>query len=391
MRFRKVKINSKAQAFHRSFEGIANTLVRRYDGVKRHIGLQGRKANYDDLAYEFVGGAGEELRLKHYDKSLKLLWKAERLAPWSSFHDCTREERQLLALADQALNAKEKVARHQLTRPEFKERLRQEYTLRERQAIVNVLSAIGHGEAYAWLVASDLLREVQSTGARAALTMQVMEEAKHFVVLRELVRAFDVSIPRLSAWEYLFLEEAYKAQGLEKFFGMNVLIEAIALGIFGMFSTFPHLEILRMFHLDEARHTALPANYFQAFPLATKEKKRLSNRVTRLKMVLPVIPFIFYMEEDLAELGIDVFEFGGSVARKVLHLTERIGFQLPIPNHSLTYLFNEMFNAYCSRTRLGHTHRNFMDSETTLGEKEIQVEREIFNTPARNYELGMTN
>lgn len=52
-----------------------------------------------------------------------------------------------------------------------------------------MLSAIGHGEAYAWLVSAELLGHVKSTGARAALTMQVLEEAKHFVVLRELLRA----------------------------------------------------------------------------------------------------------------------------------------------------------------------------------------------------------
>ena len=52
-------------------------------------------------------------------------------------------------------------------------------------------------EAYAWLVSASLLTQVQSTGAKAAVTMQVMEEAKHFVVLRELIQAFGVDVPRL--------------------------------------------------------------------------------------------------------------------------------------------------------------------------------------------------
>ena len=58
---------------------------------------------------------------------------------------------------------------------------------------MNLLTPVAHGEAYAWLVAADLLQDVKSTGARAAFTMQVLEEAKHFVVLRELIQAFDTT------------------------------------------------------------------------------------------------------------------------------------------------------------------------------------------------------
>jgi hypothetical protein len=131
-----------------------------------HLG--GRKGDYDDIHYEFNGGAKDQIRKKHYDKSLRLLWKAEENAPWLDFR---------------------------------RDKIKAEYTPRERQAIVNVLSLIGHGEAYAWLVSTELLNEVKSTGARGALTMQVLEEAKHFVVLRELLQAFDCEIPRMSIYE----------------------------------------------------------------------------------------------------------------------------------------------------------------------------------------------
>ena len=101
---------------------------------------------------------------------------------------------------------------------------------------------------------------MKSTGARAALTLQVVEEAKHFVVLRELLQAFEVPIPRQSAWEYLFLEGVLGARGVERLYGMNVLVEGIALGLFGLLNHLPGLEVLRLFHLDESRHTGLPSN-----------------------------------------------------------------------------------------------------------------------------------
>ena len=44
--------------------------------------------------------------------------------------------------------------------------------------------------------------------------------------------AFDCPIPRLSAWEYMFLEGVYKAPSLEKLFGMNVAVLPFAQATF---------------------------------------------------------------------------------------------------------------------------------------------------------------
>jgi len=224
MHFEKREVNARAVTINHQVERIANTVIRAYDVVKAKVGLRGRAAAYDDLAYEFVGGARDALRKKHYDKSLRLLWKAEQVAPWSSFHDATDAERALFGMAERGMTSDEKKLRAQITSAEFRAMLDREYTPTQKRALVTILSAIGHGEAYAWLVSASLLTQVQSTGAKAAVTMQVMEEAKHFVVLRELIQAFGVDVPRLSAWEYLLLEGSLKARGLDKFYGMNVII-----------------------------------------------------------------------------------------------------------------------------------------------------------------------
>ena len=197
----------------------------------------------------------------------------------------------------------------QLSLPEYKAKLNEAYTPRQKQAIVNVLSSIGHGEAYAWLVSAELLGQVKSTGGRAAF-LQVLEEAKHFIVLRELLRAFDVPIPRQSAWDYLFLEGVYKAEGLEKAFGMNVVVESFALTLFGKFGDWPGLELLKLFHLDESRHSALPHSYFSEFPMSKWQQNNPVARWRRLKMILPALGLIVH-HEDMAVLGIDAFELGG--------------------------------------------------------------------------------
>jgi hypothetical protein len=380
MEIERLPVNRRAVEANRRVEAVVNGMVRRRDDVLRRVGLGGRKANYDDLRYEFVGGASDTLRAKHYDKSLRMLWKAEPNAPWLGFRDASRDEKALMGMALESLSDEEREARNKLSMPEFKAMLDREYTPRQKQAIVNILSAIGHGEAYAWLVSAELLGQVKSTGARAALTMQVLEEAKHFVVLRELLQAFDVPIPRQSAWEYLLLEGVYKAKGTEKLFGMNVLVEGIALGLFGLLGHMPGLEILRLFHLDESRHTGLPTNYLREFPLTERESRSRVARWRRLRLVLPTLALVPLLEEDMAELGIDAFEFGGSVMRKVSGLAERAGFLMPSPSDEMLRDLNDLFNRYCRLTRPWHVHRDFMSAETTRGEPLLATEREVFGS-----------
>lgn len=378
MQFTKVPTHPRAAEYNERVERVVNSVVRSIDGLKSFAHVGGRKAAYDDAAFEFIGGASDTMRKKHYDKSLRLLWKAEVESPYLPFRDASRTERAL----HQGLTAEDRELREHLSSDEFRALLNREYTYEQKQAIVDVLAAIGHGEAYAWLVSCDVLAMVQSTGARAALTMQVLEEAKHFVVLREFLQAFEVPIRRQSGWEYLLLEGVHKADGLEKLFGMNVVVEGIALSLFGMLGHLPGLEVLRLFHLDEARHTALPVNYLAEFPLTRWQKANPVARWRRTRMVLPALPLIFHMEDALATLGIDALEFGGSVVRKIGHLSQRAGFMTPEDSEGLGNFVNVLLNQYGKRTRENHVERNYLLANTTLGEGMLAVETDAFGAAA---------
>ncbi len=379
MEAQKIQLNPEVAATHRAFEERVNRVVRAKDRVRDRLGFGGRATNYDDTRYEFVGGPRDELRKKHYDKSLRLLWKAQRHLPWTTFRDASVDDGELRRMAEGALEPNERVALKRVRSEEYAALLSKSYTPREKQALVNILSMLGHGEAYAWLVSADLLRDVKSTGARAALTMQVLEEAKHFVVLREVIRAFDCPVPRMSVWEYMLLEGVLRAKGVEKLFGMNVVVEGFALSLFGMMHDLPGLEILKLFHLDESRHTALPHNYFQEFPLSERESHGQAAKLRRLRMLLPAVPVFYQIEPDLAEFGIDSFAFGGSVIRKILHLAGRVGFDLALPPEQLAKVLNGRFNAHCRRSRPAHSHQEFFLAETTTGTAELAVEREVFH------------
>jgi hypothetical protein len=371
MQIHALSYNTRAAAWNHRIERGLNFALRSVDRIR------GRAANYDDERYEFEGGPSDELRRKHYDKSLRLLWKAERVAPWSTFRDSSSAEREVDDLAARSMSVEEQATRARLSSTEFRALLNNSYTSAQKRALVKILSAIGHGEAYAWLVSASLMPEVKSTGARAALTMQVLEEAKHFVVLRGLVQAFGEPIPRQSAWEYMLLETTLRARGLDRFFGMNILVETIALTIFGMLECLPGMEVLRLFHLDESRHTALPMNYFKEFPMTARQGRTALGRTRRLLMALPALPLVLYLEPELAELGIDAFDFAGSIMRKVSLLSVRAGFiDQPRADAQATF-FNGLFNRYCERTRPGHCFTDFMAAETTRGEAAAQVEKEM--------------
>ena len=364
-----------------SVEKILNGAVRGYDALMGAVKLGGRKGRYDDYNFEFKGGAKDKLRLKHYDKSLRLLWKAEQHAPHTGtdFKDLTKNEKAFLSQAKDSLNDQEKVEINRYSTQEYKELINKNYTQEQKQAIVNVLSLIAHGEAYAWMVSAEILADANSTGGRAAITMQVLEEAKHFVVLRELLLSWDCEIPRFLVWEYLILERTLKSKGLEKFFGMNVLVENIAMGLFGMFGELPGLEVLKMFHLDESRHCALPVNYFDEMPMTWWQKNSPYAQVRRLTMILPAIPMLCSIEKDMAVLGVDSLEFGGSLVRKVLYMTSRVGFHIVIPPSILTEVLNDAFNLYASASRENHQRTDFMNADTVTGESMEKVEKELFD------------
>jgi hypothetical protein len=68
--------------------------------------------------------------------------------------------------------------------------------------------------------------------------------------------------------------------------------------------------------------------------------------------------------------------------RKVTNLSERAGFLQPADAKQQVALFNRVFNIYCKATRPQHEEKDFMSAETTTGEAELAVEREIFGSAA---------
>ena len=120
MRFEELRVSTKVVKANRLLESVSNNVIRTYHRLLDGIGLEGRKANYDDINYEFIGGAQDVIRKRHYDKSLRLLWKAESTMPFLDFDDCTAQERLLQTHAMSSMSEAEKKHVERLSLDEYR-------------------------------------------------------------------------------------------------------------------------------------------------------------------------------------------------------------------------------------------------------------------------------
>ena len=329
-----------------------------------------RVLEYDDSTAEFYGGAAATLTRRNYEKGLGNIWKAECVAPSLGIKDATKKDKQKIADTQEIDELLALI-------PDFKQAIHDNFYDDERKALARILSVILHGEVYALAVSASLIGEVQGTGAKLGLAMQTMEEAKHFIVMREIVRAIDKVYPQ-NLGEFLALERILAAAPMDRLFGMNLVAESIALTFFGVFSNYPGLEdILPFFHKDEARHSAFPKSYTQEFPL-DKKHKTFRAKQRRTNLVLPLLWMITTLKEDADVLGIDIFDFGGKIIDKVGKLSVQCDMETVFPRGDLIRVYNVVFNAYMKKTDPEH-YKGFVDYGDYSGYKlkEGMKEREI--------------
>jgi hypothetical protein len=136
----------------------------------------------------------------------------------------------------------------------------------QKESALKVLSVLLWGELAAWAISADLAERIDDIEAKMAATSQAHDEARHFYVLRDYLRALGEPVPRLGGIARRLLLKVLKTPSLpEKLIGMQLLTESNALGIFrGLVEA--HLEpvlteLLPYYEKDEARHVGLGVMY----------------------------------------------------------------------------------------------------------------------------------
>lgn len=350
-----------------------------YHALERAQRLRPRALPYDDVKGEFTGGDMQRITSSNYEKALRNLWKAELEAPFLGFQDAAKNE--VPRKAAKEITGEIAALTQKLDAPAFEKKLQAHYSPEQRAALAKLLSVIMHGEAYALFVSASLIPVVKGTGPKLGLSMQVMEEAKHFIVMRALVKRLDKIYPQ-RLFDRMALEGVLKADPLNRLFGMNVVVESIATNFFSTFQSYPGLEeVLTLFHLDESRHSAFPQLYVQEAPLSAWVRYAPTRQIARQNLVLPLLGLVIELEDEARTVGLDVYEFGARCVDKIVRLAERSQFHLPMDVVDAMRFYNLVFNLY---RRIAHADdfAGPVDYSTQMKnriDKEIlDLEREIF-------------
>ncbi len=190
----------------------------------------------------------------------------------------------------------------------------------KREAIGHVFSVILWGELAAWNIAADLARSLPDVDAKMAATGQVFDEARHFTVLRDYFERARIVMPPLNPFGRRVLVRILETESvLEKLYGMQLLVENLALAIFKRVAESriePVLsDLLEYVERDEARHVALGVMYLPKLLARATPLERAHNWAFNMELFLLTIGGGELLDPHFAALGIDHRELGATAQR----------------------------------------------------------------------------
>lgn len=335
--------------------------------------------SYDDREHGFRGGDLHELTTRVYEKGLRHIWKAEIQAPFLGFHDASALEK--AGVGEETQRHETRSLLNTVSASDVRREFDQAFSPEQRQAILDITSLIAHGEAYALYTSATLLPFVSGTGSKMGMAMQVMEEAKHFLVLREMTRLLGGS-PPLRDSAYILFERIARAEPYARLFGMNVILESWATSLFAQFAEVPGLRhVFAEFHLDESRHVGFPKNYYESGRIPPEVTHGLRPRMRRERLLFPAIGLIWDYKPAFDTLGIDVFAFFGRFLAKASRLAENSGLPIVAPREKVMALTNLLFNS-CVRAFEPERFNGYQDytqlHDGSIRSDILEIEKEVF-------------
>jgi hypothetical protein len=182
-----------------------------------------------------------------------------------------------------------------------------------RDATLRILSLLLWGELAAWAISADLAEQIEDVEAKMAATSQAHDEARHFYVLRDYLRALGHPVPRLGGIGRRLLISILETPSLvHKLVGMQLLVESNALGIFRGLAK-AHVEpvlteLLPYYEQDEARHVGLGVLYL---PRLLKQLDAIETAKVmgfQLRSMFLLISGGLTYQDDFETLGLDARE-----------------------------------------------------------------------------------
>jgi hypothetical protein len=199
----------------------------------------------------------------------------------------------------------------------------------KREALGHVFAVLLWGELAAWNIAADLARVLPDVEAKMAATGQVFDEARHFRVLRDYLERAKVPLAPLNPFGRRVLARILETESpLQKLYGMQLLVENLALAIFKRLEETriePVLtELLTYIERDESRHVALGVLYLPTLLRTTTRAERAKNWAFNMELFSLLIaggilldPHFQKVELDHRELGLGSFRLHRQVVRNM--------------------------------------------------------------------------
>ena len=355
------KQNIADKALHFGVSAVAGAYQSQNDRLRHYLDNYYAVADYDDRTAEYNSTDMNVLFGRNYERALANLWKAEEVAPYLGMRDASRADKVAAdcgtivgsALKDRHARAAldvESAETHELIEYASSDTIRKEfenaYSPEQREAILKIVSLLSHGEAYALYTSSTLLPLVRGTGSKLGMAMQVMEEAKHFAVLRAMLRNLG-GTRVLTASARAIFETIARQRYYHKLFGMNIVLEGFATNLFAHFESFPGLgDIMRAFHMDESRHVAFPQTYAAEGNVPGSVSNSMRAKVQRLMILSPAAGVFFDYLPEFQKIGMDPYHFFGAAVSKITKAAESAKMPLPFPRKEILFTLNWALNQY---------------------------------------------
>lgn len=180
----------------------------------------------------------------------------------------------------------------------------------KRVALERIFAIIMWGEMAAWKISAQLADRLEPLEARMAATSQAFDEARHFYVMHDYLRALGYVPKRMDRAPQALLDLVLETDNLaHKLLGMQLMIEPIALTIF---QTVRELEIepvltelMKYYERDEARHVGLGMQYLPSM-IRGMTRRQLSALLTfQGRLTFWALWENKLLERDFRVLGID--------------------------------------------------------------------------------------
>jgi hypothetical protein len=177
-------------------------------------------------------------------------------------------------------------------------------------ALGRVFEIILWGELGAWKISAELAERIVPLEAKMAATAQSHDEARHFYVMYDYLKAIGYTPTRIDPYSQRVLDLTLGAESLvQKILGMQLMLETIALTIFAEVRESrvePVLaDLLHYYEKDEARHVGLGTQFLPTLMRGQGRFDTVDNLLFQARLIFWTTWSLKAMEKDLHVLGIE--------------------------------------------------------------------------------------